>query len=154
MKKIWILLVLLAFVASPITFAQEAGTKKITPKAKVEPKKAKEKEPKKDATARARRKSGKPIKGQVISLSQMILDKVGRVSKEEAIKQAEEGKPIVFLVGEGKKAKVYFVFNEDGSFAGKKLAKFASNKFVAIVGKTQVVNGINIIIAEIIESMD
>jgi hypothetical protein len=70
------------------------------------------------------------------------------------MKEADEGKPIVFLVGEGKKAKIYFVFNEDGSFAGKKLAKYASNKYVGIIGKQKVVGGLNIIIAEMIESMD
>ncbi|MCX7880236.1 MAG: hypothetical protein N2517_06210 [Ignavibacteria bacterium] len=135
-------------------YAQDAGGKKIVPKAKET--KVEQPETKADVKQEApsKVKSGKPLKGRVVSLSKLILDGKGEVSKDEAMSEADAGKPIVFLVGEGKKAKIYFVFNEDGSFAGKKLAKFAANKFVGIVGKTKVVNGINIIIAEMIESMD
>ncbi|ROL56003.1 hypothetical protein D9V84_09645 [Bacteroidetes/Chlorobi group bacterium Naka2016] len=137
------------------SYAQEAGKAKIAPKAKETKVEQKEttKADVKQSTA-TKPKSGKPLKGKVISLSKFVLDGKGIVKKEEAMKEADEGKPIVFLVGEGKKAKVYFVFNEDGSFAGKKLAKFADNNFVGIIGKTKVVNGLNIIIAEMIESMD
>lgn len=139
-----------------IAFAQdEAGKKKVAPKVKetkVEPKETSKADVKQSASEQ--KKSGKPMKGKVISLVKFVIDGKGVVNKEEATKEAEEGKPIVFLVGEGKKAKVYFVFNEDGSFAGKKLARYADNKFVGIVGKTKVVNGLNIIIAEMIESMD
>ncbi|MFN3782165.1 MAG: hypothetical protein ACK4SO_08315, partial [Candidatus Kapaibacteriota bacterium] len=137
-------------------FAQdEAGKKKIAPKertSQVEQTTTTKADVKQSAQTKS--KSGKPLKGKVISLAKFILDGKGNVSKDEAIKEAEDGKPIVFLVGEGKKAKIYFVFNEDGSFASKKLAKFADNKFVGIVGKSKVVNGLNIIIAEMIESMD
>lgn len=154
MKKLIFLSLLFAFAFVSLTFAQEATQKKITPKVKVVEKKTPKIEQSKQSKSTSKVKSGKPLKGRVVSLSQMLLDKVGTLSKEEAIKQCEEGKPIAFLVGEGKKAKVYFVFNEDGSYAGKKLAKFASNKYVGIVGKTKIINGVNIIIAEIIESMD
>jgi len=155
MKRIMISLVaLVIFFGLVFAYAQdEAGKKKITPKAKET--KVETKETQKDEVKQApKAKSGKPIKGRVVSLSKLVVDGTGTVTKDEAMKEADEGKPIVFLVGEGKKAKVYFVFNEDGSFAGKKLAKFASNKYVGIVGKTKVVNGLNIIIAEMIESMD
>ncbi|MGQ9819474.1 MAG: hypothetical protein ACUVQ1_06065 [Candidatus Kapaibacteriales bacterium] len=154
MKRFIALLFIIAFSFASLTYSQEAGTKKATPKVKVQTKETKKVTEITQTASNTTKKTGKPIKGRVVSLAQMLFDKVGKVTKEEAMKQAEEGKPIVFLVGEGKKAKVYFVFNEDGSFASKKLAKFADNKFVGIVGKTQVINGLNIIIAEIIESMD
>lgn len=154
MKKILVSFVIIAFSLASLAYAQEAGTKKATQKVKNHTTETTKVTETTQTASSKTKKSGKPIKGRVVSLDQMLLDNVGKVTKEEAMKQAEEGKPIVFLVGDGKKAKVYFVFNEDGSFAGKKLAKFADNKFVGIVGKSKVINRINIIIAEIIESMD
>ncbi len=159
MKKVFLGL-LVTFLIFGLTFAysQEATQKKLTPKkaepAKVESKKESQPETKAQVKKEATKKAGKPLKGRVISLAKFIIDGKGTVTKDEATKEAEEGKPIVLLVGDGKKAKIYFVFNEDGSFAGKKLAKYANNKFVGIIGKQKVVNGINIIIAEMIESMD
>lgn len=154
MKRLIVSLFIIVFGVTFLSLAQEAETKKASPKVKVKTKETTKVTETPQTTRSKAKKLGKPIKGKVVSLAQMLLDKVGKVTKEEAMKQAEEGKPIVFLVGEGKKAKIYFVFNEDGSFAGKKLAKFADNKFVGIVGKTQSINGLNIIVAEIIESMD
>lgn len=155
MRKLIVLGIAIGILFSSVgLLAQEAKKKTITPKTRTETLEKKEEQKSKVESTDTKKKSGKPIKGRIISLSKFILDKQGIVGKDEAIKEAEEGKPIVFLVGEGKKAKIYFVFNEDGSFAGKKLAKFAANKFVGIIGKTQIVNGINIIIAEMIESMD
>ncbi|MCX7908657.1 MAG: hypothetical protein N2560_03980 [Ignavibacteria bacterium] len=157
MKKILVSIIAIVLVFGlTFSFAQEeAGKKKLAPKAKetqVEQKETTKADVKQSTSNQP--KSGKPLKGKVISLAKFILDGKGIVKKDEATREAEEGKPIVFLVGEGKKAKIYFVFNEDGSFAGKKLAKFADNNFVGIIGKTKVVNGLNIIIAEMIESMD
>lgn len=155
MKKLAVLGIVMGLLFNSMgLLAQEAKKKTITPKVKTETTSKKEGQKSKVEAPVTKKKSGKPVKGRVVSLSKFILDKQGIVGKDEAIKEAEEGKPIVFLVGEGKKAKIYFVFNEDGSFAGKKLAKFAANKFVGIIGRTQTVNGINIIIAEMIESMD
>lgn len=157
MKRL-VLSIVALFVVFGLVFVyaqEEAGKKKVAPKAKetkVEQKETTKADVKQSVSQQ--KKSGKPLKGKVISLSKFVLDGKGTVNKEEATKEADEGKPIVFLVGEGKKAKIYFVFNEDGSFAGKKLARYADNKFVGIIGKTKVVNGLNIIIAEMIESMD
>lgn len=95
-----------------------------------------------------------PIKGQVVSFNDIAGGGTGEVNKEQAKKLADEGNPIVFKVGSGSTAKIYFVFNQDGTFGSKNLAKYANNKFVGIVGKTKRVKGINIIIAEMIESMD
>lgn len=99
-------------------------------------------------------KSKKPIKGRIVSLTGLYMGGDGKVSKDQAVSLADKGDPIVFVVGDGKKAKIYFVYNTDGSFGGKNLAKYANNKFVGIVGKTSSKNGINFIIAEMIESMD
>jgi hypothetical protein len=157
MKKLFLATISLLLVFGlTFAFSQEAAQKKASAK-KAEPAKVEQKqksETKADVKKEANKKAGKPLKGRVISLAKYIIDNNGTVSKDEAMKEADEGKPIVFLVGEGKKAKIYFVFNEDGSFAGKKLAKYASNKYVGIIGKQKVVGGLNIIIAEMIESMD
>lgn len=97
----------------------------------------------------------KPIKGRVASFTDIvIMGGDGTVDKAKATEMAEKGQPIVFVVGTGKSAKIYFVFNEDGTYGGKNLAKYANNKFIGIIGKTKKVNGINIIIATQIESMD
>jgi adenylylsulfate kinase-like enzyme len=102
-----------------------------------------------DLIAQKKRTSSKPIKGQVVSLNDLVLNGKGRITKDQAKELAEQGNPIVFLSGKT----VYFVYNEDGSFAGKKLANYANNEVVGIVGKTKKVNGLNILIASIIESM-
>lgn len=101
-----------------------------------------------DALAQTK-KSSKPIKGQVVSFNDLVLGGKGTVTKEQAKELAEKGNPIVFKSGKT----IYFVYNEDGSFASKNLANFANNATVGIIGKTKKVNGINIIIANIIESM-
>ena len=101
-----------------------------------------------DALAQTK-KSSKPIKGQVVSFNDLVLGGKGTVTKEQAKELAEKGNPIVFKSGKT----IYFVYNEDGSFAAKKLANYANNATVGIIGKTKKVNGINIIIANIIESM-
>ncbi len=91
----------------------------------------------------------KPIKGQVVSLNDIVMGGKGKITKEQAVELAEKGSPVVFKSGK----KIYFVYNEDGTFAGKKLAKYASNEVVGIVGKTKKINGIEIIIATMIDSM-
>jgi hypothetical protein len=94
-------------------------------------------------------KTAKPMKGQIVSFNDLVMGGKGKVTKDEAIKLAEAGNPIVFKVDK----KIYFVYNEDGTFAGKKLAKYANNEYVGIIGKAKTVNGINIIIMTMIDSM-
>jgi len=96
----------------------------------------------------------KPMKGRVASLNDIMMGGDGKVDKAKAQELAEKGNPIVFVVGKGKSAKIYFVYNEDGTFGGKNLAKYANNTNVGVFGKTKTVNGIKIIIATMIESMD
>ena len=100
--------------------------------------------------ATTKRKSAKPITGRVVSLNSVVTGGNGKVSKNEAVKIANMGHPLVFMVG----SKIYLVYNTDGSFAGKKLANFAHKSKVGIVGKVKRVKGVNVIIAEIIESME
>jgi hypothetical protein len=50
------------------------------------------------------------------------------VNKDEAVKLAQQGSPVVLMVGTGKSAKVYFILNADGTFAGEKLAKLGNSK--------------------------
>lgn len=95
------------------------------------------------------KKAPKPIKGQVVSFNDLVMGGKGTVTKEQAKELAENGNPIVFKSGKT----IYFVYNEDGSFAGKKLANYANNANIGIIGKTKKVNGINIIIQSMIESM-
>lgn len=106
--------------------------------------------PKKDAKAKA----PKPTVGKVISLTDYLATGKETIKKDEAVAQADKGNAIVLLVGEGKKAKVYILINEDGSFGSKNLAKYAANKKVAVFGKVTAKGGVNYIIAEKIESFD
>jgi hypothetical protein len=101
---------------------------------------------KKETTSK---KNAKPIKGQIVSFNSLVTGGSGKVTKDEAVKLADNGNPIVFKVNK----KIYFVYNDDGTFAGKKLAKYANSEFVGIIGKTKVINGINIIIMTMIDSM-
>lgn len=100
------------------------------------------------------KKAPKPTVGQVVSLNDIATGAFTTWTKETATAASEKGNPFVLLVGNGKKATVYFVLNEDGTFASKKLAKYAFNKKVGVLGKIQTKNGIKFIIAETIESME
>jgi len=106
------------------------------------------------APKKATPKAPKPIEGKVVSLNEVVTGSFTQWKKADAEAAANQGTPFVLMVGQGAKAKIYFVYNEDGSFAGKKLAKYSFNKKVGIVGKTKTVNGVQIIIAETIEAMD
>ena len=100
------------------------------------------------ATAQA---ASKPMKGKVVSLDDVIKGhKDLQLTKERANELLERGSPLVFLFNK----KIYFVQNDDGSFAFRQLANYAHNKNVGIVGKTRTVNGINVIVMSKIESMD
>jgi len=163
MKKILVLMIVTGLLFATGAYSQEAKKKSLggaPVKSTEEVKKdAGKKELPKTTVAPAKTdtkkaKSAKPLKGKVVSFTNVIMGKAGSITKDEAIKMADKGDPIVFMVGDGKKGKIYFVYNTDGTFGGKNLAKYANNKNVGIVGKTKTVNGINYIVAEMIESMD
>ncbi|MDA3842825.1 MAG: hypothetical protein PF588_00465 [Candidatus Kapabacteria bacterium] len=95
-------------------------------------------------------KMSKPMTGQIVDFGALVMGGNGELNKKNAEALVAKGKPIAFKVGN----KIYFVFNSDGSFAANNLVRYANNKLVGIIGKTQKVNGLNIIIADKIESMD
>lgn len=100
------------------------------------------------------KKSPKPIVGKVVSLNEVATGNFVEWTKSEADTAAFYGTPFVLMVGKGSNAKIYIVLNEDGSFAGRKLSKYAFNEKVGVVGKKVVKNGLNFIIAETIEAME
>jgi hypothetical protein len=93
----------------------------------------------------------KTYKGKIVSLDDVLKAKKDlQLTKEQATELHTKGSPIVFMVG----SKIYFVQNADGSFAFKKLADYAHNKTVAIIGKIKTVKGINLLIMDSIEKID
>jgi hypothetical protein len=91
-----------------------------------------------------------PIMGKIVSLSGLVHGD-GTVNKAEAAKMVEKAIPLMFKADAGS---VCMVYNADGSYAGKKLVKYASNKKIGIIGQVKTVNGVKIIIADKIESME
>lgn len=102
----------------------------------------------------AQTKKAKPTIGKVVALNEIYLGSFTEWTKETATQAADKGTPFVLHVGTGKTAKVYIVLNEDGTFAGKKLAKYAFNKKVGIIGKVVTKSGLKYIVAETIESVE
>jgi len=93
-----------------------------------------------------------PMKCQITSLSNAVLQNTFTMMGKKLAKQMVAKGKILVVVNQ--KGKIYFVYNQDGSFASKKLAKYAANQYIGIIGKRKKINGVNIIIAEMIESMD
>ncbi|MGA2297460.1 MAG: hypothetical protein ABSG15_07935 [FCB group bacterium] len=155
MKRLIVLLLVIGVLSISSTQAQNAVKIKpvlkkpdtqqpqVTPKTQV----TVGKETKKEKAV----KGAKPTTGVVVSLNKLVMGDPSGLKKDEAQKLADQGSPIVLLVGKGKGAKIYFVYNSDGSFAGKNLAKLAENKTVGVVGKVQTINGLKIIRASHIE---
>lgn len=96
------------------------------------------------------KKAVKPVKGTIVSISNLAMGGTGKVTKDQAEKLVANGEPFALKVG----AKIYFVLNSDGTYAGKKISKFAHNKFVGIIGKTKTAGGLNVIIMDDIQPMD
>jgi hypothetical protein len=76
----------------------------------------------------------------------------GSVTAADAEQLVANGSPLGFMEGTGKKGVIHIVFNMDGSFAGKKLAKYAG-KNIAITGKKKTINGVKFIVLETIEEI-
>ncbi len=90
-------------------------------------------------------------KGQVVALVDVIDNvKDKQLTKSKAKELVEAGSPLVFLYNK----KVYFVINEDGSFAFRQLVNYAANSKVEITGIMKTINGINYIIMTNIASND
>ncbi len=83
------------------------------------------------------------LTGKVVSLNGMIVGGNAEVSAKDAASLFERAQPLVLKADNGK---VYWVFNTDGSYAGKNLAKKAGSK-IGIIGKVKAINGLRVIIA-------
>lgn len=94
--------------------------------------------------------SKKPLQGTVLNFNDLMIGGSGKVNKEKALDLVSKGNMIVLKAVDGR---LFFVYNEDGSFAGKRLAGFANNDKVGLIGKAKVVDGLNIFIMNLIEAM-
>jgi hypothetical protein len=93
---------------------------------------------------------GEVIKGVVVSFTDMIKGSDGRINKGEAFEMVDRGQPIGFLVG----SQFYFVFNNEGEYDGKNLANFAGLTAVGIIGHRTTKDGLKVIKAQKIRSME
>lgn len=111
-------------------------------------------EPKKTDAPKSTKNAAKVYKGSIASLAGVAQGNY-TITKDEAQKLTAKGGVLVFVEGNsGKKAKLYFLIDQDGSFIGDKLASYAANKFIGVKGWKKTVNGTNFIIVDFIESMD
>lgn len=92
----------------------------------------------------------KPLEGTIVSLNSLVMGGDGKVSKADAQALVSKGNLVLFKATNGT---VYFVYNEDGTFAGKRLAGYANNAKVGLLGKSKVVDGTNVFIMTLIEGM-
>ncbi len=92
-----------------------------------------------------------PLKCKIIALDDIATGNFKKITKPLAQEFINKGK---ILVVKDDYDRIFFIYNEDGSFASKKLAKYAANEYIGIIGKYKNINDINIIIATMIESMD
>lgn len=94
--------------------------------------------------------SKKPLQGTVVSFNDLVTGGTGKVNKATAQDLVSKGNLIVLQATDGN---LYFVYNEDGTFAGKRLAGYANNEKVGLLGKSKVVDGIHVFIMNLIEAM-
>jgi uncharacterized protein YoxC len=85
--------------------------------------------------------------GSVVFLTDFVTGKASDLTKDQAVDAVKANKMIAFLVD----GTPYLVFNTDGSYASKALAKALADGSVTIKGKINSVGGMNSIIADIIE---
>lgn len=106
---------------------------------------------KKTATAEAKTPA-KTTKGTVVDISALAATGDGTVNKAKADEATKNGHVLGFMVGTGKSAKVYFVVKVDGGSYSARLAALADNP-VGITGKMVSKNGVNVIVADMVETM-
>ncbi len=90
-----------------------------------------------------------PLVGEIVVLTDLGTGNFRKLTKESAKSLVSQGHTLVLKVGQA----IYFVYNEDGSSASKKLSGYANNVKIGMIGKAKVVDGVNIFIASMIESM-
>ena len=104
-------------------------------------------------TFAAKKNDPKPITGKIVCFDDIVTGNFQTWTLDSAKEASEKGIMFVLLTKKGKTSKIYFIFNEDGSNASKKVSKYAHKEKVGVVGKSKIVNGVNIIIMEMIEGM-
>ncbi|MFH1050167.1 MAG: hypothetical protein V1779_04455 [bacterium] len=95
--------------------------------------------------------SKEALRCQIVLLDDVATGNFRKLTKPQALEFVEKGKILVVRAENGA---IFFVYNEDGSFASKNLARYAANNYIGIIGKPKYIYGLNIIIAQIIESSD
>jgi len=81
--------------------------------------------------------------GNVVNLNAVAIGGDASLTAERAEDLTKRGQLLGFMANN----QVYFVYNQDGTYASKKLAKSAGSQ-VKISGTAKKMNGINILIAE------
>jgi len=91
------------------------------------------------------------LRCQIVLLDDVATGNFRKLTKPMAQDMVEKGK---ILVVKAENGSIFFVYNQDGTFGSKNLARYAANNYIGIIGKAKYQNDLNIIIAEIIESSD
>lgn len=151
MKKIIMALLLTVALSLNVANAQEA-VKKSLPKPPEEATKRSLSTPAKAApekTVKTLAKFEPVVTGTVISLNKLGATGDGTITKAEAAELVKTGQPLAVKAGN----KIVLVFNSNGAFAGKSLAKYAESNTIAIAGELKQVNGMDAVIMTKIQEM-
>lgn len=95
--------------------------------------------------------SKNPLKCRIVAFDDVATGNFRKLTKPQAKDLAAKGKMLVVI---DENNRVFVVYNEDGTIASNNLAKYAANEYIGILGKYKKVNGVNVIIASMIESLD
>ncbi len=91
--------------------------------------------------------SKKPLVGAIIAISDIATGNFRKLNKDMAKQLVANGEILAVKAGDN----IYFVYNEDGSLASKKLAGYANNSQVMMTGKAKVIDDVNIFIVNLME---
>lgn len=91
------------------------------------------------------------LRCQIILLDDAVTGSFRKLTKPMALDLVEKGHTLAVRAENGA---IFFVYNEDRTIANEKLARYAANDFIGILGKTKYEYGLNIIFARYIESSD
>lgn len=91
--------------------------------------------------------SKKPLEGEIVVLSDIASGNTRKLNKDLAKQLVEKGEILALKAGDN----IYFVYNQDGTLASKKLAGYANNSKVLMTGKAKIIDGVNIIIVDLME---
>lgn len=91
--------------------------------------------------------SQKPLEAEIIALSDIGSGNFRKLNKDLAKQLVANGEILAVKAGDI----IYFVYNEDGTLASKKLAGYANNSKVLMTGKAKLINDVNIFIVNLME---